>query len=326
MSSPAVRAGAGKRVRRSYFGMAEIGLAAVVAGLAALALTGTGLPRPMMAVAAPLVWVADGTSGRMSQVDPQTGRVEARLRAGRAGELLEVAQQGSHLAVVNDASGGVLMLDSGTLTVTGQRPGLAGGVRVLLTDSAAYLVELARGVVRRVDPSTMEDVGAPLETGRSIVDAAVGVDGALSMLLPDGSVQSVRWSERSERLARAAATGPVALADSGRSTVVLAGGERVAAVAVGELGCAQPWRPTMFRDILYVSCRGAGRVLVLTAGGQPVGPAIALAGSPQPVRYDGGLLLAGGDRATLVPESGDAARSLRFTDPGVVVRDVTDRR
>ena len=134
-----------------------------------------------------------------------------------------------------------------------------------------------------------------------------------------GAVESVRWDARSEQFTRTPATAPGALAHPDRATVVLAAGDRIVEVPVGPLGCARPWRPAILRGLVYVSCREAGRVVVLTTDGQPAGPDIALPGPVQPVRYDGGLLLAGGDQAVVVPEAGEAARSLRFSDPGVVV-------
>jgi hypothetical protein len=312
----------GVRSRPPLFGAAELGLAAVVVALAALAVTGTGLPRPTLAVAEPLVWVPDGERGELVQVDPLTGRVEARVRAGRPGEPLEVVEEGGRLAVSHHATGAVQMLDAGTLAPTGHRPAVAGGVRVLLAAADTFIVELGRGVVRRVDPATITDAGLPLETGRPIADAALGADGVLWLLMRDGGVERYVWATRTgefepTRIGR----GPVALGDPDRSLVVVADGARSAEISVGANGCAQPWRPTIVGLLLIVACRGTGRVLVLSPDGRPAAPEITLPGTPQPVRYGGGLLLTAGERAVVVPEVGGAARALTLRDPGVAVHE-----
>jgi hypothetical protein len=309
------------------FGLAEIGVAGVVVALAVTALTGTGLPLPSLSVADPMVWVPDSARGEVALVDPRSGRVEARVAAGEPGDDLEVAQQTGRFAVTNHRAGAVLMLDAGTLAVTGRRSAPGGEVRLLLTDAGALLVELEAGVVRRVDPSTVEDIGPPVELGRPIVDVAANAVGTLSLLLSGGGVHGVRWSAQSAAFEDVEPTAPVALADADRSTVVLLsdgilggrpGGAGVIEVPVGGADCAHPWRPAIVGAVAYVSCLGAGQVLALTLAGQASGPPIDLPGSPQPVRYDGGVLLVAAEQAVLVP-AGGAARSLRLFDPGVEV-------
>jgi hypothetical protein len=310
------------------FGLAEIGVAVVVAVLAVTAVTGTGLPLLTLTIADPMVWVPDGARGEVALVDPRSGRVEARVTAGEPGDDLEVAQQTGRIAVTNHTTGVVVMLDSGTLTVTGRRSAPSGDVRLLLTDAGAFLVELDAGIVRRVDPSTVEDVGRPRELGRPIADVAPGVDGTLALLLSGGGLHGVRWSEPAGAFADATPAAPVALADTSRSAVILLndgvlggrpGGAEIIEVPVGGADCGHPWRPAIVGSVAYVSCQDAGQVLVLTLAGQASGPPITLPGSPQPVRFDGGVLLVADEQAVLVP-TGGMARSLRLFDPGVDVR------
>jgi hypothetical protein len=309
-------------------GPAEIGVAAVLVALALTALTGTGLPLPTLTVADAMVWVPESSRGAVALVDPGSGRVEARVAIGEPGDDLEVAQLTGRVAVTNHTAGEVLMLDAGTLAVTGGRETPGGAVRLLLTGAGAFLVELDRGTVRRVDSSTVDDIGRPLELGRPIVDVTAGVDGTLSLLLSGAALRGLRWSEQAGALEEAAPAAPVALADTNRSAVVLfsdgtlggrPGGAGVIEVPVGGAGCARPWRPAIVGTVAYVSCQDAGQVLVLTLGGQASGPPIDLPGSPQPVGFDGGILLVADAQAVLVP-AGGAARSLRLFDPGVEVR------
>jgi hypothetical protein len=317
------------RQRQLPFGAAEIGVVGVVVALAATALTGTGLPLLTLSVADPMVWVPDSSQGDVALVDPRSGRVEARVAVGEPGDDLEVAQQTGRVAVTNHTTGSVLVLDSGTLAVSGRRSVPSGAVRLLFTGAGAFLVELDRGVVRAVDRSTVDDDGTALELGQSVVDVSAGADGTLSLLLAGGGVRAVRWSEQTQTFADQAPAGPVALADPGRSVVVLlssgilgggAGGAGVIEIPVGGAGCARPWRPVIVGAVAYVSCQDAGQVLVLTLAGQPSASPIELPGSPQPVRYGGGLLLVADQRAVLVPETG-TVRSLRLFDPGVDVRE-----
>jgi len=316
------------RPRPLPFGLAEIGIAVVVVALAATAMTGTGLPLLTLSLADSMVWVPDGAHGHVALVDPRSGRVEARVAAGEPGDDLDVAKQAGRVAVTNLTTGRVLMLDSGTLAVTGRRSVPSGAVRLMFTGAGAFLVELDRGVVRRVDESTVEDAGPPLEIGRPVVDVSAGADGTLALLLADGGVRDVRWSEQSASFADQTPAGPVVLADPDRSVVVLrsepvlgAGGAGVIEIPVGGADCTRPWRPVIVDRAAYVPCQDDGQVLVLTLAGQPSGPPIDLPGSPQPVRYDGGLLLVADQRAVLVPEAGGTLRSLRLFDPGVDVRE-----
>jgi hypothetical protein len=310
------------------FGAAEIGLVGVVVALAVTAFTGTGLPLPTLTIAAPLVWVPDGARSGVALVDPRSGRVEARVDAGEPGGELEVAQAAGRLAIIDNTGGGLSMLDTATLAVTGRRPVPAGGARVLFAGGAPYLVELRRGVIRRVDPSTVDDLGPALEVGQPLIDAAVDADGVLVVLRSDGDVQSVRWAEQSRTFELTAPVGSAVLADPDRSIVVLVNGDPVlggrsrsgtgvVAVPVGAANCAQPWRPAIVGAVAYVPCQDSGQVLVLTLAGQPSGPPIDLPGSPMPVRYDGGLLIVADQQAVLVPDDGGAVRSLRLFDPDV---------
>jgi sugar lactone lactonase YvrE len=113
---------------------------------------------------------------------------------------------------------------------------------------------------------------------------------------------------------------PASVPDSG--TVVLVVGDKVLRVDAGALGCAHPARPAVFREQVYIPCRGAGKVIVLNRSGQRGSPDVRTAGSgdPELVFDDGHLFIntPGADKGVIVDADG-STRSVTVRSPELPV-------
>lgn len=109
------------------------------------------------------------------------------------------------------------------------------------------------------------------------------------------------------------------------STVVIVGERDVREVDVATIGCRTPGRPEVYRDVVYVPCLGAGKVIRIDAQGRSAGPDIVLpdGGEPELVIDDGMLLInvQGAERGVQVMPDG-STRSFLRRDPSVPVHKV----
>jgi hypothetical protein len=115
---------------------------------------------------------------------------------------------------------------------------------------------------------------------------------------------------------------PAAVPDAG--IVVLVSGDQVIRVDVAGLGCPKPGRPAVFRDKVYVPCRGSGKVLVLDGSGQRGGQDVLTSGSgdPELVFDDGKLFIntPGAAQGVIVDADG-TTRSVTVRSPDLPVTD-----
>ncbi|WP_106191671.1 hypothetical protein [Umezawaea tangerina] len=115
---------------------------------------------------------------------------------------------------------------------------------------------------------------------------------------------------------------PAAVPDSG--VVVLVSGSQVIRVDTAGLGCAKPGRPAVFRDKVYVPCRGAGKVVVLDGSGKRSGDDVMTAGTgdPELVFDDGKLFIntPGASQGVIVDADG-TTRSVTIRSPELAVTD-----
>lgn len=120
---------------------------------------------------------------------------------------------------------------------------------------------------------------------------------------------------------------PASVTDKG--TVVMVSGDKVLEVDVTPLGCDRPGRPAVFRGAVYVPCRGARRVVVLSVTGKQARPAIATpqGGDPELVLDDGRLVInvPGGDSAIVVRPDG-STDEIKTREPGTPVHKPEDPR
>ncbi|WP_045317817.1 hypothetical protein [Lentzea aerocolonigenes] len=115
---------------------------------------------------------------------------------------------------------------------------------------------------------------------------------------------------------------PASVPDS--SVVVLVVDGQVMRVDVGALGCPKPGRPAVFRDKVYVPCKGSGKVIILDRGGRRGGDDVRTSGGNDPeLVFDDGRLFVnvpGSSTGVLVDTDG-ATRSLTIRSPELPVKD-----
>jgi hypothetical protein len=113
---------------------------------------------------------------------------------------------------------------------------------------------------------------------------------------------------------------PASIPDQG--VVVLVSGDRVVRVDAAALDCAAPARPVVFRDKVYVPCRGAAKVIVLDKAGKRGGKDVRTPGDgdPEIVFDDGRLFISspGAERGVLVDSDG-STESITIRSPELPV-------
>lgn len=124
--------------------------------------------------------------------------------------------------------------------------------------------------------------------------------------------------------AQTSPTGLVPASVPDASAVVLLSGDEVVRVDTGQLGCPRPGRPAVFRDRVYVPCRGSGKVVVLDRSGRRGADDVRTGGSGEPALvFDDGKLFIntpGADEGVIVDADG-RTRGVVIRDPELPVMD-----
>lgn len=122
--------------------------------------------------------------------------------------------------------------------------------------------------------------------------------------------------------AQSSPAGLVPAAVPGQGIVVIVSGDEVVRVDTAALGCPVPGRPVVFRDKVYVPCRGEGKVIVLDRSGKRGGKDVRTPGSgdPEIVFDDGKLFIStpGAERGVIVDSDG-STRSITIRSPSLPV-------
>lgn len=228
-------------------GFAEAGVAVTGAALVLGAALGSGVASTVVSMSDGVTWLADDETGQIVQVNPGTGRAERRLQVGLPGSSLQVSQQEGRLVVTDATTGTMTSIDLATLLAGGQRRS-DEPARVLVGGGQVYLVTPGTGVVRAVDPLTLQDLGAPYRAGTALADAVVDARGTVWVVTTAGDVRSVTWLPDGERFeagdprpVRGAGAGTRLLPHERGVTVFAPDGGAVLQVGVGrDLAVAVP--------------------------------------------------------------------------------------
>ena len=179
-------------VRSPRVAYASAGLALVVA-LAALGMSGHGLPALGMQLRSGQAWLANAANHSISFIDGYSGEVSGQVSdPGGTPQVVDtpagavvVGRNGHLITVSNDnftTSGSVELLGGGSLTAAGGGP------------NALYAINEAAGQVQQLDASSpqLPPIGPPVSVGAPIVTPVVAPDGSLYVGIPKtGSVGHV---------------------------------------------------------------------------------------------------------------------------------------
>jgi hypothetical protein len=124
--------------------------------------------------------------------------------------------------------------------------------------------------------------------------------------------------------AQTSPTGLVPASVPDASAVVLLSGDEVVRVDMGQFSCPKPGRPAVFRDRVYVPCRGSGKVVVLDRSGRRGADDVRTGGSGDPALvFDDGKLFIntpGADEGVIVDSDG-RTRNVVIRSPELPVTD-----
>jgi hypothetical protein len=180
-----------KRGRGGLVTVAVVASLVVAMGLTAL---GLGAADHAMANYDAASWLWSSTRGEVSRVNGGTGRVDTRLQVpGAQSHTMQVTQTDQFLLLRDLNSGQVSALDLATLQVTATTPTTAGiGVSVALHEDAAFIIDAVQGVVRQLDPRTLQPVGEPVRYPPGIAGGTFDGAGRLWIALPgEGTISAV---------------------------------------------------------------------------------------------------------------------------------------
>ncbi|MEU4577567.1 hypothetical protein [Nonomuraea sp. NPDC023979] len=152
--------------------------AVILAGAAAFFGVGVSSANPKLADVGAWLWTA--ARGKIVHVNGLSGEVDGYLD-DKAGKQLKVVQDGSHVLLVDERTGYVSRIEPSQLTVTQSRDFGAAGVQLALSGDTGYAVN-PKGEVQRIDPLTLNTVGAPLALPGPL--GAARIDGAGTLWVP----------------------------------------------------------------------------------------------------------------------------------------------
>lgn len=188
------------RRNRSARGAAELSVVVVAGSLVAGVLFGNGAARTAVDVADGLTWFTDDPTGEVIEVNPATGRPEARLPVGNDGDTLDIAQYDGRLIVTNRTTGQLTSFDLSSLLASGgQRVTPGGATDVLDHGDDVFLLDRERGTIAHIDPVTTDAIGEMWSSPTGLADAAVDGRGRIWAVDPEGLLTELRWSTSSLR-------------------------------------------------------------------------------------------------------------------------------
>ncbi|HEY1133338.1 MAG TPA: fibronectin type III domain-containing protein [Nocardioides sp.] len=291
----------------------------------------TGRPEKRLAVGAPgedlevtqadgRLFVTNRTTGEVFSVDLASVLVsgQRRVATGAASDLLLHEDQAF---LVDRSTSSISRIDPSTTDAIGERwvaaEGLAdatidGEGRVWAIDEVGMLEELRwSDAERRFLTESDQDIDY---AGDGSV--LVGHDEGVTVFGPDagivvqvgtghdvvGDAPSLVGNLQAPSSAPSDLS-PVAAPETG--TVVIVGADELREVDLSTIACAKPNRPAVHRNLVYVPCDGAGRIVVLDGSGRRAAPDIQVPGERD---------------AELVVDDGNLIVNVPGSQAGLVVR------
>ncbi|MFI9558080.1 fibronectin type III domain-containing protein [Nonomuraea endophytica] len=224
-------------------------IAAVVAGclVVVAAVFGVGVSSANPKLADVGAWLWTKVRGKIVHVNGLSGEADGYLD-DKAGRPLRIVQDGQTVLLVDDRTGVVSRIEPSQLSVAQSRDFGAAGMQLVVTGKAAYAVN-PKGTVQRIDPATLNSLGAPLELQGPLGAARIDGGGKLWVPVPaKGEVvpvaagvaeQAVKAGEPGEELAVTIAGGLPVIVNTRASTAVVIGSDGGAGEILLPKGVAQ---------------------------------------------------------------------------------------
>ncbi|ONI84912.1 hypothetical protein ALI22I_31080 [Saccharothrix sp. ALI-22-I] len=283
--------------------------------------------------------VLDRRTGQITVIDLATLLSSGRRQAP-AGPSAKVLIAWDQVFVVDRATGSVHNADPVTLADIGT-PWLAGQplADVVADDDGViwavdhggnlHALEWSEEDQKFLERSNKPVAGAgprtalvPHERGVTLL----GLEGGV--VVRDGTGRDLTASTMSftgEVLAaQTSPTGLVPASVPDASAVVLLSNDEVVQVDMGQFSCPTPGRPAVFRDRVYVPCRGSGKVVVLDRSGRRGADDVRTSGSGDPALvFDDGKLFINtpGANEGVIVDSDGRTRNVVVRSPDLPVMD-----
>ncbi|MEV6493417.1 hypothetical protein AB0M20_33070, partial [Actinoplanes sp. NPDC051633] len=183
-----------KRPWRTRGGLVTIGT--VLSLVTGLGLTVLGLGAAEQAVASfdAASWVWSKGKGEIARVNGVTARVDTRVDVkGGLGHQMQVSQN-DRFVILRDVNTGVISsMDLASLKVFATAPTNSGiGVSVALQEDSAFVIDAVQGVIRQLDPRSLQPIGQPLRYPPGITGGVFDGEGRLWIAVPgEGTVSAI---------------------------------------------------------------------------------------------------------------------------------------
>ena len=178
---------------RSSRGVASVAVMALVGGLSAVGLMGTGLSGSVLGALPGSAWLGSSEKGDVVLANGANGAGVARAAVpGAKGAKMSVVHRGGFACVRSERPDGeitVNCVDDATFGDAGSTK-VKKSQTVVRTGDHAYMVEAAKGLVRPLDPKSLAPEGDALEF-RAPISTVADDDGRLLVLELEVSVASV---------------------------------------------------------------------------------------------------------------------------------------
>jgi hypothetical protein len=184
-------------VRKSRKSGILVTFTVTMALLAAMALTvlGLGIADQAVAVYDSSSWLWSSKAGELGRVNGITGAVDTRAKVKDSqGHDIQITQNDRFLIIRDLTSGTISSLDLTTLQVASTMDSAPGfGVNLALHDDVAFVIDSVQGVVRQVDPLTLNPTGQPLRFPPGLRSGGFDGEGRLWLAVPsEGTVVAVK--------------------------------------------------------------------------------------------------------------------------------------
>lgn len=183
------------RQARTKGGLVTFGTVVGLVAAMAVTLLGTGAAENAIASYDASSWLWSSNKGEVARVNGVTGRVDTRTKISDAqGHTMQVSQSDRYVILRDLNTGRISVLDLSSLALgatTQSTPGL--GVTVALRENVAFIIDAVQGLVRQLDPATLQPVGQALNFPPGIGGGVFDDSGRLWLLIPsEGTVVAIR--------------------------------------------------------------------------------------------------------------------------------------